>query len=158
MPDSGPTHPKRTLKEKDGFKLNPKAAFVELGVTSCFSFLRGASDAVDLAVTAWGHGYDALGIADLNTMAGVVRLHSEALKACIRPIIGCRVELVSGEAFLAYPRDRAAYGRLCTLLSKGKMHDVDGEWQAKGVCDLTLGDLAAHAVDVQLIALPGDDL
>ncbi|MBM7069298.1 error-prone DNA polymerase [Actibacterium sp. 188UL27-1] len=158
MPDSGPSHPRRTLTGEEGFRPNPKAPFVELGVTSCFSFLRGASDAVDLSAMAWAQGYDALGIADLNTMAGVVRLHTEGKKACLRPVIGCRLQLVSGEAFLAYPRDRAAYGRLCRLLSKGKMADVNGDWQAKGACDITLADLATHGEDVQLIAMPGEDL
>ncbi len=157
MPEMDNQRPRRTLTD-GGFTPNPRAPFVELGVTSCFSFLRGASDAVDLAAMAAGQGHDALGIADLNTMAGVVRLHCEALKAALRPVIGCRLQLVSGETFLAYPRDRAAYGRLCMLLSKGKMHDVNGDWQAKGVCDITLDDLAAHATGVQLIAIPPEDL
>ncbi len=157
MPEMDNQRPRRTLKD-EGFAPNPRAPFVELGVTSCFSFLRGASDAVDLAATAASQGHDAIGIADLNTMAGVVRLHCEALKAALRPVIGCRLQLVSGEAFLAYPRDRAAYGRLCMLLSKGKMQDVNGDWQAKGVCDITLDDLAAHATGVQLIAMPPDNL
>ncbi|MEL7181704.1 MAG: error-prone DNA polymerase, partial [Pseudomonadota bacterium] len=157
MPENDHQHPRRTLAEED-FPPNPRAPFVELGLTTCFSFLRGASDAVDLAATAWSLGYDALGCADLNTMAGVVRLHTEATKAKMRPVIGCRLQLTSGEAFLAYPKDRAAYGRLCTLLSKGKMHDVDGQWQAKGACDITLDDLAGHSAGVQLIAIPGDDL
>ncbi len=157
MPENDNRKPRRTLPE-GGFPQNPRMPFVELGVTSCFSFLRGASDAVDLAATAWALGYDAIGIADLNTMAGVVRLHAETRKANLRPVIGCRLQLVTGVAFLAYPRDRAAYGRLCTLLSKGKMQDVNGDWQAKGVCDLTLDDLAAHATGVQLIVLPEDDL
>ncbi len=157
MPENDHQHPRRTLEDED-FPPNPRAPFVELGITTCFSFLRGASDAVDLAATAHALGYDALGCADLNTMAGVVRIHSEATKAKMRPVIGCRLQLVTGEAFLAYPRDRAAYGRLCTLLSKGKMHDVNGEWQAKGACDITLDDLARHAEGVQLIAVPGEDL
>ncbi|WP_400083071.1 error-prone DNA polymerase [Yoonia sp. R78084] len=157
MPENDHQHPRRTL-DGDDFPPNPRASFVELGVTTCFSFLRGASDAVDLAATAWALGYDALGCADLNTMAGVVRLHTEATKANIRPVIGCRIQLVSGEAFLAYPTDRAAYGRLCTLLSKGKMHGVDGAWQDKGACDITLDDLAQQSAGVQLIALPGADL
>ena len=43
MPDvEGPA--KRTLSESNGFAPNPRAPFVELGVTSAFSFLRGASD------------------------------------------------------------------------------------------------------------------
>ncbi len=157
MPEMDNQRPRRTLTE-EGFTPNPPAPFVELGVTSCFSFLRGASDAVDLAATAAAQGHHAIGIADLNTMAGVVRLHCEALKAALRPVIGCRLQLVSGEAFLAYPRDRAAYGRLCQLLSKGKMQDVNGDWQAKGACDITLDDLAAHATGVQLILLPPANL
>lgn len=157
MPEIDHQHPRRTIQE-DGFQPNPKAAYVELGVTTCFSFLRGASDAVDLATTAHALGYDALGCADLNTMAGVVRLHAEALKAQIKPIIGCRLKLVTGEEFLAYPRDRPAYGRLCTLLSKGKMADPEGVWQLKGACDITLQDLIKHSKGVHLIALPGTKL
>ncbi len=157
MPDMDNWRPRRTLQE-GGFTANPRAAFVELGVTTCFSFLRGASDAVALSATAWAQGYDAIGVADLNTMAGVVRLHAEALKAQIRPVIGCRLQLISGEEFLAYPRDRDAYGRLCMLLSKGKMQDADGGWQEKGVSHISLADLAAHAKDVQLIAIPGADI
>ncbi|WP_299322934.1 error-prone DNA polymerase [Parasphingopyxis sp.] len=159
MPDTPLTPPKRSLKQMgDDFTPNPSNPFVELGVTSCFSFLRGASDAVDLVLAALGHGYDALGIADRNTMAGIVRLHSEAKAAKLQPIIGCRLDLIGDHAFLAYPKNRAAYGRLCTLLSKGKMETVEGDWQDKGECHLTLDMLAAHSEDVQLIALPPDDL
>ncbi len=157
MPQNDHQHPRRTI-ECDGFRPNPRAAYVELGLTTCFSFLRGASDAVDLAMTAHALGYDSLGCADLNTMAGVVRLHTEALKTAITPVIGCRLQLVTGEEFLAYPCNRAAYGRLCTLLSKGKMQDTKGAWQAKGVCEITLDDLARHSEGVQLIAVPGPQL
>ena len=156
MPENDHQHPRRTLE--DGFPQNPRAAFVELGVTTCFSFLRGASDAVDLATKAAQLGYDALGCADLNTMAGVVRLHAQATRANMRPVIGCRLQLISGEEFLAYPTDRAAYGRLCALLSKGKMHGVDGAWQQKGACDITLDDLAKYSTGVQLIAVPGENV
>jgi error-prone DNA polymerase len=157
MPEMDNQRPRRTL-DTDGFTPNPRAAFVELGVSTCFSFLRGASDAVDLCATAWAQGHDALGVADLNTMAGVVRIHAEARKACLRPIIGARLKLVTGEEFLAYPRDRDAYGRLCELLSRGKMHDKNGDWQAKGACDISLMDLAANADGIQLIILPDEDL
>ena len=158
MPETDHQHPRRTLPEDGGFTPNPPAPFVELGVTSCFSFLRGASDAVDLAQEAWSQGHHAIGVADMNTLAGVVRLHAEAKKARLRPLIGARLALVSGEEFLAYPTDRAAYGRLSRLLSKGKRHDPGGAWQAKGVCDITLADLADHAQGVILIALPPEDL
>ena len=134
MPDDPLTPAKRTLRQIGGdFAPNPPTPFVELGVTSCFSFLRGASDAVDLVLTALAQGYDAIGIADRNSMAGIVRMHVEAKEARLRPVIGCRIDLIEGLSFLAYPRDRAAYGRLCALLSKGKMATPDGEWQEKGV-------------------------
>ena len=136
----------------------PRSAFVELGLVSCFSFLRGASDAVDLATQARALGYDAIGIADANTMAGVVRLHAEAKALKLTPVIGCRIETVEGLAFLAYPQDRAAYARLCRLISAGRMSTLDGEWQDKGVCDISLTMLAEHAEGVQLVLVPPDDL
>lgn len=151
MPENG--HPiRKTLT--GNFPPNPRAEYVELGVTTPYSFLHGASNASELAATAHALGYDCLGVADLNTMAGVVRIHTEALKAGLHPVIGCRLRLVSGEEFLAYPRDRAAYGQLCSLLTKGKRHDADEKWQAKGVCDITLADLSAHCEGIQLIVIP----
>jgi error-prone DNA polymerase len=158
MPENDHAIPRRTLPEDGDFPPNPRAGFVELGLATCFSFLRGASDAVDLAQEAWALGYDALGCADLNSLAGVVRLHVEAKKAALRPLIGCRVRLLGGEEFLAYPEDREAYGRLSRMLSKGKMQDADGGWQAKGVCDLTLDDLASLGAGVHLIFVPPPSL
>ncbi len=75
-------------------------------------------------------------------MAGVVRLHTEAKTLKLRPVIGCRIETTCGLAFLAYPEDRAAYGRLCRLISAGRMQTPDGAWQDKGVCQITLAMLA----------------
>ncbi|WP_373353348.1 error-prone DNA polymerase [Pseudoroseicyclus sp. CXY001] len=156
MPESDKIPPKRL--DPEGFAPNPPAPFVELGLASAFSFLNGASEATELVAEAHAQGYDAIGIADLNTLAGVVRLHAAAKAAGLRPIIGCRLRLLSGEEFLAYPTDRAAYGRLSRLLSKGKRHDIEGKWQEKGACDISLKDLAAHQEGLILIALPGDDL
>ncbi|SHI41602.1 error-prone DNA polymerase [Wenxinia saemankumensis] len=158
MPENDHQHPKRTLGDDQGFAPNPRAPFVELGLTSCFSFLRGASDAVDLALTAHALGYESIGIADLNTLAGVVRIHTEAKKAALRPVIGTRIVLTSGEGFLVYPTNREAYGRVSRLISKGRREDEEGNWQAKGICALTLDDLAAHAGGSELILLPPDDL
>ena len=159
MPDAPLTPDKRTLQiDPADIAAPPRADFVELGLVSCFSFLRGASDAVDLVLAAHALGYDALGIADANSMAGVVRLHTEARTLKLKPVIGCRIETVEGLAFLAYPQDRAAYGRLCRLISAGRMRTLAGEWQDKGVCEIDLAMLAAHAEGVQLILLPPDDL
>ena len=127
-------------------------------MVSCFSFLQGASDPVDLVNAARTLGYDAVAIADVNSMAGVVRIHTEAKALKLRPVIGTRIETVEGLAFLAYPVDRAAYGRLCRLISAGRMATPEGEWQDKGVCQISLEMLAGHSAGVQLILLPPDDL
>ncbi|EAQ30026.1 DNA polymerase III subunit alpha [Erythrobacter sp. NAP1] len=159
MPDAPLTPDKRTLEiDPDLIDRPERAPFVELGLVSCFSFLRGASDAVDLAMTARSLGYDAIGIADANSFAGVVRIHTEATTLKLRPVIGCRIETVEGIAFLAYPKDRAAYGRLSRLISAGRMQTLSGEWQEKGVCQIDLAMLAEHGEGIQLILLPPEDL
>src|SRR5690242_17728645 len=83
----------RARLEMEGGEANPPAPFVELGVTTPFSFLRGASDARDLAMQAYALGYHALGVADRDTLAGVVRMHSALGAAKMRPLIGCRLDL-----------------------------------------------------------------
>ena len=159
MPENDLQIPKRTIDlDPASIDAPSRAPFVELGLVSCFSFLRGASDAVDIVLKARALGYDAIGIADANTMAGVVRVHTEARTLKLKPCIGCRIETVEGLAFLAYPENRTAYGRLCRLISAGRMRDLDGGWQEKGACDISLAMLARHADGVQLILLPPNDL
>ncbi|QDM39842.1 error-prone DNA polymerase [Altererythrobacter sp. TH136] len=159
MPENDLQVPRRRIELDPGLIARPAwSPFVELGLASCFSFLSGASDPVDLVITAHALGYDSIAIADVNSMAGVVRIHTEAKKLHLRPLIGCRIETVEGLAFLAYPVDRAAYGRLCQLISAGRMSTLDGEWQDKGACHISLAMLAAHAEGVQLILLPPRDL
>lgn len=159
MPDAPLTPDRRKLASPDDFICHPRAAYVELGLTSSFSFLRGASDPIDLVTTAYSQGYDALGIADHNTMAGVVRLHAEAKTAKLRPVIGCRLDLADGPSLYAYPQDRSGYGSLCCVLSAGKMRDKNGKWQSKGQCYLTLANIAQQiGSNVIIIAIPGDDL
>src|SRR5436190_16757723 len=128
------------------------ATFVELGVSTLFSFLRGASDAIELVLMALSHGMDAIGIADRNTLAGVVRMHSACKEAGLKPLIGCRLDLTDAPSLLAYPSDREGYGRLSRLLSLGKMRAEKGE------CELSLADVAAHADGIAFIGWPSDDL
>ncbi|GAA4751478.1 error-prone DNA polymerase [Sphingomonas daechungensis] len=129
-----------------------KAPYVELGVSTPFSFLRGASDAIELTLTALHHGYDAIGVADRNTLSGVVRMHSACDAAGLTPLIGCRLDLKDAPSLLAYPIDRDGYGRLSSLLSLGKMRADKGE------CDISLSDVADHAEGIAFIAWPQDDL
>ncbi|QNE04555.1 error-prone DNA polymerase [Croceicoccus marinus] len=164
MPDAPLTPDRRRIDvDPDAIDTPERAPFVELGLVSCFTFLRGASDAVDLVTTARALGYDAIGIADANSLAGVVRIHTEAETLRLRPVIGARIETVEGLAFLAYPETRAAYGRLARLISQGRMQTLSGDWQDKGVCEIDLAMLAGHAADdgggaLHLIAMPPPDL
>ena len=73
-------------------------------------------------------GFAAIGIADRNTLAGVVRAYKELKipSSTYKPklLIGSRLVFIDGTPdILVYPRDRAAYGRLCQLLTRGKRGD-----------------------------------
>ncbi|ADL02260.1 error-prone DNA polymerase [Brevundimonas subvibrioides] len=61
-------------------RLDLSGGYAELATASNFSFLRGASHPKELVATAILRGHSGLGLADRNTVAGVVRAWS-ALKA-----------------------------------------------------------------------------
>ncbi len=113
--------------------------FAELAAATNFSFLRGASHADEMVLAAKALGLSALGVADRNTLAGVVRAHKAAKGAGLRLLIGARLVTRCGFEAIAYPKDRAAYARLCRLLTLGNRR------APKGQCYLDLEDLAAHA-------------
>ena len=125
--------------------------YAELQVTSNYSFLRGASHVEELLAAAKLLGHEAIALTDRNTLAGVLRAHGRAAEIGMRLIIGCRLDLRSGTSLLAYPTDRAAYSRLCRLLTLGK------ERAGKGACFLDWEDVAAHADGLLAILLPGAD-
>ncbi len=126
--------------------------YAELQVTSNFSFLRGASHPEELAAQAAALGYSAFAITDRNTLAGIVRGHMAAKKHGIRFIPGCRLDLQDGTSLLAYPTDRAAYGRLSTLLTEGNRRTE------KGKCLLYKADVYRHAQGMQFVAVPPTQL
>lgn len=127
------------------------SAYAELDVTTNFSFLRGASHAEELVAQAKLLGLAAIGVADRNTLAGVVRAHVAAKEVGLRLLVGARLDLEDGPSLLCYSRDRQAYGRLCRLLSLGQGR------AEKGKCRLFLDDVAAHAEGQVFIVLPPDD-
>ena len=92
-------------------------AFAELVAATNFSFLRGASHAQEMVGQAAELGLAAIGIADRNTLAGVVRAHTAAKEHNIRLLVGARLVTTDGFEAACYPTDRAAYGRLCRLLT-----------------------------------------
>jgi error-prone DNA polymerase len=128
-------------------------AYAEIGITTNFSFLRGGSHPQDYVHEASKQRLPAIGIADHNTLAGVVRAYKELdnseLEYKPKLLIGSRLVFMDGTPdILVYPRDRAAYGRLCRLLTRGKRGD-DTE---KGECHLKLDDLLEFA-EGQLLAV-----
>lgn len=128
--------------------------YVELQVTSQFSFLRGASSAEELFTTAALMGMEALAVTDRNSLAGIVRAHVAAKETGVRLIVGCRLDLACGMSVLVYPTDRPAWSRLCRLLSVGKAR------AGKGRCHLEWPDLAAACEGLIGILIPdrADDL
>jgi len=132
-------------------------SYTELAVTTNYSFLRGASHPGQFVIQAAHLGYTAIGIADRNSLAGVVRAYEEWQKqdSATRPrlLIGARLVFQDGTPdILAYPRDRAAYGTLCRLLSLGKSRAPKGE------CFLNLADLMEYSDGLLLILMPSADL
>ncbi len=66
-----------------------------------------------------------------------------------KQLVGCRLVFVDGTPdILAYPTDRKAYGRLCRLLSAGKLRAPKGE------CLLTLDDLLKWQDGLLLVVMP----
>ena len=94
------------------------SAYAEFAVTTNFSFLRGASHAEELVDRAKTLGLAGIGIADRNSVAGVVRAHQAAKEAGLKCAPGARLAFADGTPdILAYPQDRAAWGRLSSSRS-----------------------------------------
>ena len=122
--------------------------YAELQATSNFSFLRGGSHPAELVMTAKALGMAALGVADRNTLAGVVRAWTKGREIDQRVLIGARLDFADGSpSLLCYPKDREAYGRLSRLLTLGQRRSI------KGQCHLTWPDLLHHGEGQLLIAI-----
>src|ERR1700747_1562914 len=124
------------------------SAYVELAVTTAFSFLRGASHPQELVAHADELGLTAIGIADRNSFAGAVRAYDEAKKRKIKLIVGTRLVTIDGFEVLTYPTDRQAYGRLCQLLTEGNLK------ADKGDCHLTFEQILGAGEGQIFIVIP----
>ncbi|MBV9548983.1 MAG: PHP domain-containing protein, partial [Alphaproteobacteria bacterium] len=127
--------------------------YAELAITSNFSFLRGASHPEEYAVQAAALGLAGIGIADRNSVAGVVRAHSIAKQHKVRLAVGARLVFADGSTpdILAYPSDKHAWARLARLLSLGKQRAEKGE------CYLGIADLLDWQEGLNLIVMPPED-
>jgi error-prone DNA polymerase len=131
-------------------------AFAELVAATNYSFLRGASHPAEMVHCAVSLGMTGLGIADRNSVAGVVRAHMAwrdvgGAASGFQLLVGARLAFADGTPdIIAYPATRHGWGRLTRLLTLGNRRAV------KGDCILHLADLLDHAEDVLLIVMDGD--
>ncbi len=109
--------------------------YVELHCKSNFSFLEGASHADELMQHAAELGYAGLAITDRNSLAGIVRAHTAAKDAHIPLIVGAELHPVDGPPLVVWPSDRAAYARLCRLITRGRLR------REKGACEIKWADI-----------------
>ena len=130
--------------------------YAELDVATNFSFLRGASHPDELVLRAAQHGHRAIGVADTNTLAGVVRAHRAATElrkktGCpIKLLVGCRLALSDGPDVLVWAMDRRGYANLCQLLTTGKRR------AEKAACLLSVADLLDRHAGLVAAVDPGD--
>ncbi|TIQ84987.1 MAG: DNA polymerase III subunit alpha, partial [Mesorhizobium sp.] len=126
-------------------------AYAEFGIQSNFSFLRGASKPEELVVAAKFLGFSSIGLADRNTVAGVVRAWQQARVEGLSYHPGCRLAFCDGTSdVLAYPQDRKGWGHLCRMLTQANMRD-DSE---KGAPLLYRDDLFEWGDLMSLAILP----
>ncbi|TAN01933.1 MAG: DNA polymerase III subunit alpha [Rhizobiaceae bacterium] len=141
--------------------------FIEFGVQSNFSFLRGASSPGELVFAACLLGHAGMGLADRNSVAGVVRAWTQSKhiplpegKAVSLPYHpGCRLVFEDETPdILAYPQDREGWGHLCRMLTAANLR----EESEKGATLLRLDDLLEWGDRLSLAVLadmqPADDL
>jgi error-prone DNA polymerase len=129
-------------------------SFVELSALSNFTFLTGASHPEEYVLRAAEMGQSAIAIADVNSVAGIVRAHTRARELArdggpkLRLIPAARMVMRDGFTATALPRDRAAWGRLSRLITQGRRRAV------KGDCDLGLQDLLDWGAGIEWLVHP----
>ena len=159
--------------------MSTNPAFFEIGARSNFSFLEGASKPEEMVVQAAILRLSGLGIADRNSVAGVVRAHAqikalreehaktvqenltlcekgEEQKQLLKAVPfqpGARLVFSDGAPdILAYPQTRKGWGHLCRLLSAGNLR------AQKGTCILNEDDLIEWGDEMMLALIPGPSL
>jgi len=109
--------------------------YVELHCKSNFTFLEGASHAEELVEQAATLGYRGLAVTDRNSLSGVVRGYTVSKEVDIQYIVGAEIVPENGPPIVVWPTDRAAYGRLCRLITLGRSR------REKGECEIYWADI-----------------
>lgn len=135
-------------------------SYIELQVSSNFSFLEGASHPEELIEQAAMLGYRGIALTDAHSLAGVVRAHIAAQERGFPFFVGARVKLAfdapitsqPGEqgaiTLLIYPQNKKGYAALCTLLTVGKRR-AEG-----GACELRISDFIEQVHDCAVVLVP----
>jgi len=127
-------------------------AYAELHAVSNFSFLRGASHPEELCDRAASLGYAALALTDECSLAGIVRAHLAAKDAQLPLVVGSEFALDDGTRLALYATDRATYGDLAQLITRGRRQ------AAKGTYRLSRGDVESLGSRCLALWLPPDPL
>lgn len=126
--------------------------YAELHALTNFTFLRGASHPEELVERAVAEGYTALAITDECTVAGVVRAHLAARGTPLRLIVGSELHLADGPRLVLLATNRAGYGALCALITRGRRATTKGSYH------LTRADVEAFDLDHCLaLLLPAEE-
>jgi error-prone DNA polymerase len=129
--------------------------YIELQAATHFSFLRGVSSAEELFAAAALLGYPALGIADRNSVGGLIKGLRASDATGVRLVAGCRLDLMDGTGLLVWPEDRAAWSRLTRLLTVGNGRADRGKGE-KGQCFLHWEDVAAWSEGLVAALVPDE--
>ncbi|MGK7294409.1 MAG: error-prone DNA polymerase [Candidatus Wenzhouxiangella sp. M2_3B_020] len=129
---------------------SPLPAYAELHARSNFSFRRGASHPGELVRRAAELGYRALAITDECSMAGIVRAWEAARECRLRLIVGSELRTVDGLHLVLLAPDQAAYGRICSLITRARRRAEKGSYR------LERGDLESGLDGVLAIWKPTD--
>ena len=100
---------------KEGVLSMTDCKFVHLHVHTEYSLLDGASRIPDLIARVKELGMNAVAITDHGNMYGAVTFYKEAVKAGIKPIIGCEVYLAPRSRKEKYEVDHTRYYHLILL-------------------------------------------
>ena len=113
--------------------------YVPLWCKTNFSFLEGASHPEELIETADRLELPAIAITDRNGVYGMVRAFDAARQAKVRLVTGSQVSVEDGSSIVLLAQDRAGYGNLCRLVSRGHLRNL------KGTCSISWREAGEHA-------------
>ncbi|HNI46711.1 MAG TPA: error-prone DNA polymerase [Zoogloea sp.] len=131
----------------------PPPPYAELCCLTNFTFLTGSSHPEEFVDRARSLGYHALAVTDECSVAGIVRAWDAWRRNpsnTLRLIVGSLIRLEDGPAVVLLATDRAAYGRLAALITRGRRAAVKGRYR------LTRADLEDGLPGCLALLLPPD--